>query len=167
MATLLSKATVGTIGLVCKAVLNLGYCSSVTVNGIENLFEALESEERDKGRGVITIANHISTLDEPLIWGTSCSQTHSVLSTFFRNGRVLETFRGHGIFQPAIDTAIKNLNEGAWIHLFCEGKVQMGCGRMLMEAVKPPVIIPMWLTGFDKLMPEAAHFPITSSLGLA
>jgi len=28
-----------------------------------------------------------------------------------------------------------------------------------METVKPPVVIPMWLTGFDKLMPEGRAVP--------
>ncbi|KAG6886391.1 hypothetical protein C0992_004276 [Termitomyces sp. T32_za158] len=31
--------------------------------------------------------------------------------------------------------------------------------RILMETVKPPVIIPMWLTGFDTLMPEGRATP--------
>jgi monolysocardiolipin acyltransferase len=32
-------------------------------------------------------------------------------------------------------------------------------GRIVMEANIPPVIIPMWLTGFDKIMPEGRSFP--------
>lgn len=28
-----------------------------------------------------------------------------------------------------------------------------------MEASAPPMVIPMWLTGFDKLMPEGRAFP--------
>jgi len=28
-----------------------------------------------------------------------------------------------------------------------------------METAKPPVIIPMWLAGFDRLMPEGRAFP--------
>ena len=32
-------------------------------------------------------------------------------------------------------------------------------GRILMEAKLPPVIIPMWITGFDQLMPEGRPFP--------
>lgn len=30
---------------------------------------------------------------------------------------------------------------------------------MVMESKTPPVIIPMWLTGFDQLMPEGRAFP--------
>lgn len=54
MSALLSKLTVGTIGITCKTFLNIGYCSSVTVNGIENLVEALDNDERNSGRGIIT-----------------------------------------------------------------------------------------------------------------
>ena len=32
-------------------------------------------------------------------------------------------------------------------------------GRIVMEAKLPPVIIPMWITGFDQLMPEGRPFP--------
>jgi monolysocardiolipin acyltransferase len=32
-------------------------------------------------------------------------------------------------------------------------------GRILMEAKTPPIVIPMWLTGFDQLMPEGRPFP--------
>lgn len=28
-----------------------------------------------------------------------------------------------------------------------------------MEAKTPPVVVPMWLTGFDQLMPEGRRFP--------
>jgi monolysocardiolipin acyltransferase len=28
-----------------------------------------------------------------------------------------------------------------------------------METPQPPIIIPMWITGFDKLMPEGRRFP--------
>ncbi|KAI0367928.1 acyltransferase-domain-containing protein [Pilatotrama ljubarskyi] len=196
MPGLLSKITVSIVGLGSKALMNVGFCSSVTVNGLENLLDALKSEERNRGRGIVTMSNHISTLDDPVAWGvlpapfyrdsrmtrwtlgaSDIMFTNPVFSAFFRYGQVIETFRGKGIFQPAIDTAIEKLNHGEWIHLFGEGKVNQtssdpnhpdaarllrfkwGIGRIMMEAQKPPVIIPMWLTGFDKLMPEGRPFP--------
>ena len=74
--------------------------------------------------------------------GRSSRSLASVFSKFFRYGQVIETFRGGGIFQPAIDDAIQKLNCGEWvsvcetpwcagfshfhshqIHLFSEGKV--------------------------------------------
>jgi len=102
-----------------------------------------------------------------------------VLSAFFRYGQVIETFRGAGVHQPAVDTAIEKLRAGAWVHIFPESKIcqsgeykadpqtgvvrlqrfKWGIGRMLMETPRPPTIIPMWLTGFDKLMPEGRRAP--------
>lgn len=52
---LLSICTITTIGLFCKAALNLGFCSSVTVSGLHHLLDALADEEtRKSGRGVVT-----------------------------------------------------------------------------------------------------------------
>ncbi|KAF8639973.1 hypothetical protein AX17_001220 [Amanita inopinata Kibby_2008] len=97
---------------------------------------------------------------------------------FFRLGQTIEITRGKGIYQPAVDIAIDKLNQGHWIHLYSEGKIcqpdtylrdangnaslsrfKWGIGRMLMEANVAPVIIPTWLTGFDRLMPEGRTFP--------
>lgn len=191
----LSAATVATIGLTCKAVLKLGLCS-MTVNGLPILLDALESDERAQGRGVVTVSNHISTLDDPLTWGimpvrtylrsrltrwslgaSDIMFTNPVFSTFFRHGQVLETFRGKGVYQPAVDAAIEKLGKGDWIHLFGEGKIcqpetyahtggiaqlqrfKWGVSRILLETPCPPTIIPMWLTGFERLMPEGRAFP--------
>ena len=41
----------------------------------------------------------------------------SVFSTFFRHGQVLETFRGKGVYQPAVDAAIEKLGKGDWVSL--------------------------------------------------
>jgi len=121
--------------------------------------------------------SHLREYDGLSVLPTLCSQTRSVFSAFFRKGQVFETFRGRGIFQPAVDGAIRQLDSGGWVHLFGEGKVNQpstypitdgvahlprfkwGVGRILMEAKEPPIIVPMWLTGFDKLMPEGRKAP--------
>ncbi|KAG1792448.1 uncharacterized protein HD556DRAFT_1379608 [Suillus plorans] len=195
MAELLSTATITATGLLCKAFLNSGLCS-ITVSNLHILLNALRNDERRRhGQGVVTGVPH-TTLDDPLAWGTlpielylnsnttrwslGASEimfTTPLFSAFFRKGQVLETFRGKGIFQPSVDIAIKRLNEGHWVHLFGEGKINQppdyprtngvarlprfkwGVGRILMETAVPPLIIPMWLTGFDKLMPEHRSSP--------
>lgn len=43
--------------------------------------------------------------------------TNSVFSKFFNLGQVIETHRGAGIFQEAIDRAVKLLQEGNWVSL--------------------------------------------------
>ncbi|KDQ29026.1 hypothetical protein PLEOSDRAFT_167095 [Pleurotus ostreatus PC15] len=228
---LLSTATIATIGLGSKALLHAPGSCSLTVNGLDILTKALDS-----GRSVITVANHISTVDDPVAWGILPTRyylrprtmrwalgasdimfTNPVFSKFFRLGQVHETFRGKGIYQPAVDAAIDTLNTtGGWIHLFGEGKVNQpstypidpvtrkvhlprfkwGVGRILMESTptsnnttsnpnpypnpnpnntapppprppppppppppRPPLIIPMWLSGFDALMPEGRAAP--------
>jgi len=66
---LLSAATVTAVGSISKAFLFSGYCGSVSVSGLSVLLNALNSEDRHKGQGIITVANHLSTLDDPLMWG--------------------------------------------------------------------------------------------------
>jgi monolysocardiolipin acyltransferase len=46
-----------------------------------------------------------------------------LFSAFFSAGQVLDTVRGAGVHQPAVDRAIQLVDTGAWIHLFGEGKV--------------------------------------------
>ncbi|KAG6866492.1 hypothetical protein C0991_003036 [Blastosporella zonata] len=212
MSWLVSRATVTAVGLTCKAVLNLGFCS-VKVDGLHHLHSALHASARNAGQGIITgwltvhfhfcpadkhkVANHISTLDDPVTWGVLPTRyylssrttrwalgasdvmfTNPIFSAFFRHGQTLETFRGKGVHQPAVDAAIHKLDQGEWVHLYGEGKINQpetyqtdasgiarlprfkwGVGRILMETLNPPVIVPMWLTGFDKLMPEGRSFP--------
>lgn len=41
--------------------------------------------------------------------------TKPLHSKFFTLGQVIETHRGGGIFQPAVDQAVKLLQTGAWV----------------------------------------------------
>jgi len=38
-----------------------------------------------------------------------------VFSKFFTLGQTLETFRGEGIHQAAVGTAIQKVNQGGWV----------------------------------------------------
>ncbi|KAJ3723354.1 acyltransferase-domain-containing protein, partial [Lentinula raphanica] len=195
--SLRSAATISFIGLTCKAFLNSGLCK-ISINGLQYLTQELDNPHRSHDRGILTISNHISTLDDPVTWGilpmkyylrssrftrwtlgaSDIMFTNPLFSTFFRYGQVLETFRGKGIYQPAVENAIEKLNQGCWVHLFGEGKVNQpgtyrkdengfailprfkwGVGRILSSTDHPPIVIPMWITGFDKLMPEGRAFP--------
>ncbi|KAF8530093.1 acyltransferase-domain-containing protein [Hysterangium stoloniferum] len=186
--SLLSTLIISTAGLGSKAFLNF-LTADVKVVGLPRLLHALDNIRDGKSRGVLTVSNHISVVDEPLMWGilpTShflCGRparwslgaadiifTNPLFSRFFREVQVLETFRGRGIRQPAIDKSIELLNNGEWIHIFPEGKItqpphsnlqrlKWGVGRMLMETNEIPTIIPIWLTGFDQVMSESRQFP--------
>ena len=39
----------------------------------------------------------------------------SLLSAFFRAGQVIETFRGKGVYQLAVEEAISKLDGGQWV----------------------------------------------------
>ena len=61
------------------------------------------------------------------------SIARSVFSWFFRNGQVLETFRGKGIYQPSIDTAIAKLDQGEWVGNY---RILSRCNLTLLD---PPL----------------------------
>lgn len=70
MSTVLSTVTVTTVGLICKAVINSGFCS-ITVNGLPTLIRALEDDRRSGGQGVVTgsYAHQIQNSPPPLADG--------------------------------------------------------------------------------------------------
>ncbi|KAF8582411.1 acyltransferase-domain-containing protein [Ramaria rubella] len=186
--SLLSALTIASVGLGSRAFLKF-LCANVKVAGLSRLLDELERVRNEKGKGILTVSNHISVVDEPLTWGILPSShftrarpmrwslgasdicfTNPLFSEFFRQGQVLETFRGKGIRQEAVDRAIHLLNEGQWVHIFPEGKIaqpahsnlrrfKWGVGRMLIEAEELPTILPMWVTGFDQVMNESRGFP--------
>lgn len=77
--------------------------------------------------------------------------THSrTIGAFFQCGQVVPIVRGNGIFQPAIDESIRLLQQGKWVHVFPEGKVNQspelirlkwGIGRILLELAGRPVTV--------------------------
>lgn len=184
-----STYTIRAVAAFSRALLRYG-CRNVTVRGLDRFLTHLHSSERQaSNRGLLTYCNHISVLDEPTIWGTlppstfrnprtvrwtlgasDIMFTNPLLSRFFRNGQCIETLRGGGIHQKAIDESISKLSSGDWVHLFPEGYVNVststrlrrfkwGISRMLLEAEKMPVVVPIWITGFDKMMPEPREKP--------
>ncbi|AFR93323.2 monolysocardiolipin acyltransferase [Cryptococcus neoformans C23] len=213
--SLASALTLSTIGLASRSFLRLT-TKEFKVEGLPILLDALNIPHGEKGkgkikaddgsdpslkprRGILTICNHNSVVDDPMMWSLlplstyfpfaspshTCRNnrwtlgasdimfTNSVHSKFFNLGQVIETHRGAGIFQEAIDRAVKLLQEGNWIHIFPEGKVNQqltnpeggllrfkwGVGRIVMDSEIMPEIIPMWISGFDQIMPETRGFP--------
>ncbi|SPC63608.1 related to TAZ1 - Lyso-phosphatidylcholine acyltransferase [Ustilago sp. UG-2017b] len=184
-----STYTIRAVAAFSRALLRYG-CRNVTVRGLDRFLSHLHSSERlSSNRGLLTYCNHISVLDEPTIWGTlppstflnprtvrwtlgasDIMFTNPLLSRFFRNGQCIETHRGGGIHQAAIDESIKKLSGGSWVHLFPEAYVNIststrlrrfkwGISRMLLEAEKLPVVVPIWIAGFDRMMPEPREKP--------
>lgn len=59
---------------------------------------------------------------------------------------------------------LKRFKWGVYVHYsmsftLVRCSCSLNSGRIVMESKKPPVIIPTWITGFDKLMPEGRKFP--------
>ncbi|GMH90384.1 hypothetical protein TrST_g2047 [Triparma strigata] len=93
---------------------------------------------------LLTVSNHCSTLDDPILFGclmpglkswnyehlrwSLCSQEicfkNPFLAAFFGGGKVLPIKRGAGLDQPMLlDFCRRAAQGGQWIHLFPEGKI--------------------------------------------
>lgn len=115
---------------------------NVSIVGHEKLIKALER----RSGPLLTISNHISTVDDPLIWGALLENafiskllergqmrwavgareltfTNPFTSWFFNHGQIIPIVRGDGIFQPAMSQALQILDTDRWLHFFPEGKV--------------------------------------------
>lgn len=153
--------------------------SNVRTTKTNVLKEALES-----GRPVITYSNHTSSMDDPLVWGclpkryfmnpdkirhTLCAQeicfSNPIKSRFFSAAQGLPIMRGEGIYQECMDHAIDLLNENRWVHLYPEGKVNLGCSsrmqpfrwgiaRLIRESKEHPLVIPVFHHGMCKILPS-------------
>lgn len=93
---------------------------------------------------LLTLSNHISCIDDPILWGSLLPLTYYATntttvrwsmaaievcfskpwhSTVFALGKTFPVLRGAGLDQPAMDFAQALLKDKQWLHLFPEGKV--------------------------------------------
>ncbi|KAI1648556.1 uncharacterized protein F4817DRAFT_334321 [Daldinia loculata] len=110
--------------------------NSVEVTGLERFLEVLDKRKdvEKRQRGLITVSNHVSVLDDPLIWGVlpfsyafnpsnhrwgmgahDICYKNKLLGSFFYAGQVLPTHRSKhsphgGLFQPTVPQAIRLLS---------------------------------------------------------
>lgn len=132
---------------------------------------------------LITVSNHMSCLDDPMLWGALLSAKslwtqwdsirwipgaeencyNSRATNFVMSlGKVMACRRGDGVYQPCMDFAVERLNLGESVHLYVEGKVNVsptlprikwGVGRLVAECERPPVIVPFVHRGMATLLP--------------
>lgn len=61
--------TMGAVGLLCKGF--LAGLSKVETHGMNEFLQLLDQREdpAKRERGLITVSNHISVMDDPILWG--------------------------------------------------------------------------------------------------
>ncbi|ODO10724.1 hypothetical protein I350_01321 [Cryptococcus amylolentus CBS 6273] len=190
LRNLASAVTLSTLAFASKTFLRLT-TKEYKVSGLATLTNALECDG--------SVCNHNSVVDDPMMWSLLPLNTYFPFTTpsrtcrnnrwtlgasdimftkpthakFFNLGQVIETHRGGGIFQEAVDRAVQLLQDGSWIHIFPEGKVNQqltnpaggllrfkwGIGRIIMDSQVMPEIIPIWISGFDQIMNETRGSP--------
>lgn len=144
---------------------------------------------RPRGRGLLTVSNHLSVIDDPGLWAALLpwwrmrpEQMRWSLCTddvFFANpivakiigaGNVIPLDRMGSLEQPLFKCFQDKLNDGAWTHLFAEGRVwqewrfdeseprlgpfKVGVGKLIAHCLTDPVVVPMYHKGLDKVIPE-------------
>ena len=134
-----------------------------TILCILNSFKAFRRDillnqvfRRDKGRGLLTVSNHMSVLDDPGLfaallpwWRISPRRLRWVLCTedvFFANkyvqmilggGNVIPLDRSGSLEQPLFQRFQEKLAGGDWCHIFAEGKVRQ---TWRFDADREPVL---------------------------
>ncbi|KAG0305746.1 hypothetical protein BGZ98_003636 [Dissophora globulifera] len=152
------------VGAVSKTFMTFG-----AYTGVHNMNPFLKIlYDPHRTRPILTVTNHTSTADDPLLWGAlpwKCylNPTKTIryalgaqelcypnkpVGAFFRCGQIVPVIRGNGIYQPAIDKSVDLLKSGRWVHIFPEGKINQtdhlirlkwGVGRVLTEYGGPPI----------------------------
>ena len=139
-----------------------------------------------EGRGevpLITVSNHASCLDDPVLfgllpwrcglgprmkmrWSVAAQEilfTSKLKTWFFAKGQTIPIVRGDGIFQKGVEHALECLAQNRWVHVFSEGRVNQlrtllpfrwGVGRLVMESPVPPIVVPFWHSGMHRVLPE-------------
>ncbi|KAH9725111.1 Tafazzin family protein [Citrus sinensis] len=172
------KMVIMAVGAFAKVVAN--FLNTASVHNADTLINLVRS--RPPGVPLISVSNHMSTLDDPVMWGFRGFPTmdaelarwvlaaedicfkNSILSYFFRVGKCIPITRGGGIYQEHMNEALERLSDGAWLHTFPEGKVSQedapirrlkwGTASLIVRAPVTPIVLPIVHRGFEEVMPE-------------
>ena len=171
------------VGLAGKALLGLG--NNVEIHNRETFRKYVEN--RDPSTPLLTLCNHASMIDDPLLLGHMCDlkwlfnanlmkwslgakeilYTNRFFTYVMCHGKTVPIVRGDGVYQEGITFAISQLNRGQWVHIFPEGKVTLdpirlkwGIGRMISECTKEAIILPYWHSGMEDVFPmKTPYYP--------
>jgi len=174
------------IGITSTVLKTVKITSTFKVTNFDILIKSIE--KRPKGIGLLTVTNHVSTIDDPVIWsailpprimwnskkvrwGQGAKEilfTNPFFNWYFGAGQVIPIVRGAGLEQPGVLFSIEKLNDGEWVHTFPEGKINQsgtlipfrwGVGKLVADSQVPPIVLPVYHTGFEKMMPGPPYIP--------
>ncbi|VDD91620.1 unnamed protein product [Enterobius vermicularis] len=149
----------------------------MTVTDKQRLLDVLGN----RSRPLITVGNHRTTMDDPLIWSmfswkeffANISRfrytlaAHNICFTkalhthFFALGKCVPIIRGAGVRQKGMEFCLEKLSKNAWVHIYPEGKVtpeplriKWGVARLvIMDCPKPPLVLPIWVQRMADVWP--------------
>lgn len=175
-------AVFAAVGAFAKAYASL--LNTTTVHNADALLRLVSS--RPPGTPLLTVSNHMSTVDDPLMWGFKGFPTTDAklgrwvltaedicfknvfMSYMFRLGKCVPITRGAGIYQDHMNEALEVLSTGGWLHSFPEGKIaqdhqpirrlKWGTASLVVRAPVTPIVVPIVHSGFEKVMPEKSFF---------
>lgn len=180
LSSRLVMAAVGTFSKIW-----LEWMNKTKIHNHKSLKDAVEL--RPAGRGLITICNHTSCIDDPLLWGvlkyryllfSTCMRwtpaaedicfTKPLHTWFFSMGQCVPVRRGCGVYQKSMDFLLEKINSGQWVHIFPEGKVNIanekllrlkwGVGRLIAECKTSPIVVPIIHMGMDDILPNKTPY---------
>ncbi|KAH3820762.1 hypothetical protein DPMN_122511 [Dreissena polymorpha] len=177
--TLASNITKCIVQCLCK--LWLETLNTTKVVNKETFLKLTKS--REPGRGLVTVSNHHSFWDDPLLWGF-CPWSSilnlgspfrwvpaakevcfkSPASTlFYTLGQSIPIVRGDGVYQEAMNQILDKVNTGHKADImFVPGSVnekkvrlrlKWGMSRIIADADVTPIVLPIYHIGLDTISP--------------
>lgn len=158
--------------------------NNVVIHSKNRLYEAVLNRPRDTA--LITVSNHFSCIDDPLLWGCLSWKallrpstlrwslaahdicfTNRMYGMFFALGKVVPVVRGEGVYQKGMDFVLEKTKRGDWTHVFPEGRVNLektwirlkwGVGRLVCECQTKVIVLPIYHIGMDDVLPNTRPY---------
>lgn len=171
--------------LMARVVIATSRFITVRLNELEVVGRELLDEARlRRSGGLLTISNHVSLFDDPLLIANFVSGPYRDIrwvgadainffgsplkSWLFTAGKSVPIVRGAGIQQPGMDFLRDRLLDGEWVHMFPEGgrtrdpnslmsDFHPGVGWLVSET--RPLVLPFYHYGMQNVLPVGSIRP--------